>query len=92
QGEFSLIYYAVRDATSPATTLQEITPAHESDFCCPKCRSTHLTCNKKGFTLGKAIVGGVLLGGVGLLSGFIGSEKVTVTCIKCGHSWQAGKE
>ena len=38
---------------------------------CPACRSTQITANKKGFGLGKAVVGGVLLGGVGLLGGFL---------------------
>lgn len=60
-------------------------------FCCPKCSSTHLTGNKKGFGLGKSAVGGLLLGGIGLFGGFIGSRKVTVTCMECGHSWNAGK-
>ena len=55
---------------------------------CPRCRSTQLTANNKGFGLGKALVGGVLLGGVGLLGGFLGSRKVQITCLKCGHSWK----
>ncbi len=64
----------------------------ESTFVCPKCQSTNLTGNKKGFGLGKAIFGGVLVGGIGLLGGFIGSQKVRVTCMECGHSWVAGKK
>lgn len=55
---------------------------------CPRCGSTQLTANNKGFGLGKSIVGGVLLGGVGLLGGFLGSSKVKITCLKCGHSWK----
>lgn len=62
------------------------------EFSCPKCWSTNLTGNKKGFGLGKALVGGVLAGGVGLLGGFIGSRKITVTCMECGHSWEAGEK
>ena len=58
---------------------------------CPKCRSSSFTSNKKGFGLGKAITGGVLLGGVGLLGGFVGSDKVQVTCLHCGHQWKAGQ-
>jgi len=34
---------------------------------CPKCRSSQVTANNKGFGLGKAAVGGLLLGPVGLL-------------------------
>ena len=58
---------------------------------CPRCNSTNLTANKKGFGVGKAVVGGLLLGGVGLLGGFVGSEKVRITCLSCGHSWIAGE-
>ena len=58
---------------------------------CPKCRSTQLTANKKGFGLGKAAAGGLLLGPVGLLGGVMGSGKVKITCLKCGHEWKPGK-
>ncbi len=67
------------------------TPPEEKLMKCPSCGSVQLTANKKGFGLGKAIVGGVLTGGVGLLAGFIGSGKVKITCLKCGHAWKAGK-
>ena len=59
---------------------------------CPKCRSTQLTAGHQGFGLGKAAVGGVLLGGVGLLGGFFGAGKVKITCMQCGHAWRAGKK
>ncbi len=69
-------------------------PRLRSDFTsqlkCPKCRSINLASNKKGFGLGEAVTGAVLLGGVGLAAGFIGSGKVIVTCLSCGHSWKAG--
>jgi tellurium resistance protein TerD len=58
---------------------------------CPKCGSTQISADKKGFGLAKAVGGGVLLGPVGLLGGFVGSKKVMVTCLKCGHQWKAGK-
>lgn len=57
---------------------------------CPKCGSSQLSANNKGFGVGKAIVGGVALGGIGLLGGFIGSSKVKITCLQCGHQWKAG--
>ena len=63
----------------------------EEQIKCPYCGSTQLTANKKGFGLGKAAVGGLLTGGIGLLGGFIGSGKVKITCLKCGNSWKAGK-
>ncbi len=57
---------------------------------CPKCGSEQIAANKKGFGLGKAAAGGFLLGPVGLLGGLLGSGKVMVTCLACGHSWAAG--
>lgn len=58
---------------------------------CPKCSSTQISAGDKGFGLGKAAAGGLLLGPVGLLGGLIGSKKVYVTCLKCGYKWEAGK-
>lgn len=58
---------------------------------CPICKSAQLSPNKQGFKIGKAVVGGVLLGGVGLLGGLIGSNKIEITCLSCGHKWEAGK-
>src|SRR5438093_12574829 len=55
---------------------------------CPKCGSEHIAAGTRGFGLKKATAGGLLLGPVGLLGGLIGSKKVTVTCLKCGHSWE----
>jgi tellurium resistance protein TerD len=65
---------------------------HEKQIKCPMCSSTQLTANKKGFGLGKAAIGGILTGGIGLLGGFIGSGKVKITCLNCGNSWKAGKK
>ncbi len=56
---------------------------------CPRCTSTYVTANKKGFGLGKAAAGGVLLGPVGLLGGMIGKNKMTLYCMKCGHKFEA---
>lgn len=57
---------------------------------CPKCGSSQLVANKKGFGAGKALTGAVLTGGIGLLAGFIGSGNVKVTCLKCGSQWAPG--
>ncbi len=56
---------------------------------CPKCYSTQITANKKGFSLGKAAAGSLIAGGV--LLGAVGRNKIEVTCLKCGHKWKAGK-
>lgn len=57
---------------------------------CPKCHSTSLSAHKKGFGIGKAVVGAALTGGIGLVAGNIGAKKVRVTCLKCGHQFWAG--
>lgn len=62
----------------------------ENQTRCPKCGSTQLTADKKGFSGKKAVAGAVLTGGIGLLAGTIGSNKVMVTCLGCGHQHQAG--
>ena len=58
---------------------------------CPKCGSNQLTANKKGFSGGKAVVGGILTGGVGLLAGTIGSNNVIITCLACGKAFKPGE-
>ncbi len=46
---------------------------------------------KKGFSLGKAAVGGFLLGPVGLLGGALGKKKVFYCCGKCGFQHEYNK-
>ncbi|MEG0944770.1 MAG: zinc-ribbon domain-containing protein [Angelakisella sp.] len=59
---------------------------------CPKCYSTSISANKKGFGIGKAVVGAaVTMNAFGLVAGNAGAKKVRVTCLKCGHQWMAGK-
>lgn len=59
---------------------------------CPKCGSTSLSANKKGFGIGKSVVGATIAGPIGLMAGNIGSKKVRITCLKCGHQFWAGKD
>lgn len=58
---------------------------------CPKCGSAQITAQRKGFSLGKAAVGGILLGPYGLLGGVVGSRKIEVICLSCGNKWVPGK-
>lgn len=58
---------------------------------CPKCNSNQLTANKKGFSGKKAVGGALLTGGIGLLAGTIGSNKVVITCLACGHRFKPGQ-
>jgi ribosomal protein S27E len=57
---------------------------------CPKCGSEQVGAGNKGFGLGKAAAGLVLLGPLGLLGGVVGSKKIVVSCLNCGHQWQPG--
>lgn len=61
---------------------------------CPKCGSTEFTVlgsTKNSLSLGKAVVGGVLLGPVGAAGGAIMGKKgkYDLVCNKCGHRWSA---
>lgn len=58
---------------------------------CSKCYSTSLTAHKKGFGIGKAIIGGMVFLPLAA-AGNIGAKKVRVTCMKCGHQFWAGKK
>ena len=59
---------------------------------CPKCGSKDLSANKKGFGIGKAVVGHALVGGIGLVAGNIGAKKIRITCLNCGHEFWAGEK
>lgn len=59
---------------------------------CPKCLSTSISADKKGFGIGKAVVGASLTGGLGLMAGNLNAKKVRCTCLKCGYQWMAGKK
>ena len=61
-----------------------------SEIKCPKCGSTQITASKKGFSGKKAVAGAVLTGGIGLLAGTIGSNKVRITCLACGNVFAPG--
>ncbi|NMU16459.1 hypothetical protein HGQ82_08820 [Clostridioides difficile] len=56
---------------------------------CPKCGSTSLSAHKKGFGIGKAVVGAWAVGGIGLVAGNANAKKVRVTCLKCGKQFWA---
>lgn len=59
---------------------------------CPRCGSTALSGNKKGYGVGKGLVGAALVGPVGLLAGGMGANKVMITCMSCGHKFKAGRK
>lgn len=59
---------------------------------CPKCGSTQIAANKKGFSGTKAVGGAILTGGIGLLAGTIGSNKIIITCLNCGNNFSPGQK
>jgi hypothetical protein len=55
---------------------------------CPKCNSSNLYEDQKGYSVAKGITGAVLTGGaVGLVAGMIGSKKLVNVCGGCGNKW-----
>lgn len=61
---------------------------YDDQMKCPRCGSTSLSGNAKGYGAGKGLLGAALLGPVGLAAGHIGSSKVIVTCMKCGYRFR----
>lgn len=57
---------------------------------CPKCGSTSIATQKRGFKLGRAIAGAALTGflDVGAVTGAAGSNKMINVCQRCGHQWE----
>ncbi|MFA9376204.1 MAG: hypothetical protein ACERKZ_05545 [Lachnotalea sp.] len=54
---------------------------------CPKCGCTSLSDQKKGYGIGKGVVGAAVLGPIGLIAGNIGKQKIVVKCMHCGNKW-----
>ena len=56
---------------------------------CPKCNSTQIHVDKRGFKTGRAIAGGLLTGNilVAAAAGGIGHDKIEMTCLKCGYKF-----
>ena len=78
-----------RQEQSPPTgnVLTQVIQKNKAPDCCPACNERNLwrkVDEKKKFSIGKAAVGAVILGPVGLIGGAIGKKKVLYHCGKCG--------
>jgi DNA-directed RNA polymerase subunit RPC12/RpoP len=50
---------------------------NETQIQCPKCKSTQVSANRKGWTMS---------------TGLIGSSKILITCLKCGKQFKPGED
>lgn len=83
-----------------AQQLQLQQQQFNSQLRCPKCGSTSISGNKKGYGVVKgglgALAGTAILPGIGTAIGAglgnAGSKKVICTCMNCGHKFKAGKK
>jgi hypothetical protein len=57
---------------------------------CPKCGSTQVHANKKGYSIKKGVLGAIMTGGLGLIAGLHNSNKIVLTCLSCGHTFNPG--
>jgi len=55
---------------------------------CPNCGSMNIRTGQKGFDTGKAFVGSILGGPVGLMWGMKGRKKIEFVCQACNHKWK----
>ena len=62
---------------------------------CPMCKERKgwvmVDETKKGFSVGKAVVGGLIAGPVGLAGGALGKKKVSYACRNCGFQHEYDK-
>jgi DNA-directed RNA polymerase subunit M/transcription elongation factor TFIIS len=84
--DLELVNQPVVETFSTNTALNS-----KNDIQCAKCGSAQIMATKKGFGVGKAAVGAVLLGPVGLIGGMIDSNHILLSCIKCGNQWEPSK-
>lgn len=60
----------------------------EDKIRCPKCGSTQIVANKRGFAWIRFILITIFTLGLGLIFGFIGRNKIEITCLNCGHKFK----
>ena len=59
---------------------------------CPQCGTMSFATAERGFGLGNAAAGALLIGPVGLLGGMIGRKEIELACNACGHRWELDQQ
>ena len=73
----------------------ESVKTNRKSIICPYCKSSNVVPmggpQRKAFSAGKAIAGGLLTGGIGVLAGFAGKKgkKATFMCMDCNKTFEA---
>jgi tellurium resistance protein TerD len=65
------------------STTEQAKPINTPLLTCPKCGSTNVYVNKKGYSAGSGCCGAILLGPLGLLCGASGSNTIEKNCLDC---------
>lgn len=80
-------------AMDSTVITQALNDGLEGKLYCPHCGSTNiqpLGSHRKGFSVGKAVGGAVLTGGIGALAGFAGkkTKQTDFVCMDCGKQFK----
>lgn len=63
-----------------------------SEIKCPKCGSTQIHADKRGFKAGRFVAGTLVAGPLaGVVTGAAGKNKIIITCLACGHQFKPGQ-
>jgi ribosomal protein S27E len=54
---------------------------------CPKCSSTQVAAQSRGYSVGTGVLGWLVAGPIGALGGLAGASSLTLACLSCGHRW-----
>ena len=76
------------DEEKKTVIVNELPQGNSIPTRCPICGEKEgwvlLENNRKGFSAGKALLGGVLFGPIGLVAGALGKKTTTFYCKRCG--------
>jgi hypothetical protein len=81
----------VEGKSSNRTAKPEASSTNRRVACCSRCGSDQLATSNVGFGIGKAVLGTLAFGPLGLIGGAVGANKVKITCLECGFEMSPGK-